>query len=356
MQYCLAVIFICFINLSYGINNLKEFITLSQLEEQKNVEIKKVLYEDGDCQWVLNLPQGTVINEGGILTREGYILEDTQTSWNNQDQHRLTRKSRDLNSENPMHFEGRLAVISSPGSENWYHWLLQVIPRLMILKESGMEYDKIYVNNLKHKWQIDSLQAVLHCLNISEDQLLIINGDVIVQASHLIVPSVPFIPSKHASKLPVCMTSKLRSIFLDSNCSSIETNDRIYISRMHASCRRIINENELTNELQKLGFKTIYLELLSPYDQARIFKDAKIIIGPHGSGFANLIFVSKGCQLIEIDHGTNPSRSYYQKMASLVECVYHPFYVDKTTEEHLEDDMTVDVSGFIKFLRDGILK
>lgn len=350
--YLLLIIFNIFINQIYGITNLKEFITLNDLEKLETVEIKKVLYEDdGTFQWVLNLPDGTVINEGGILTKKGYILKDTQTAWNHQDQHGLTRKNRDLNSENPMHFDGRLAVISSPGSENWYHWLLQVIARLVVLKESEIEFDRIYVNNLYQKWQIDSLDAVLHYLNIPKYKLLIINGDAIVQASHLIVPSVPFIPSMD-SKLPKFIKDKLRDIFLNSKHahSQIEINDKIYISRANASQRRIINEKNLTDALQVLGFKTIHLEALSPYDQAKLFNNAKVIIGPHGSGFANLIFASKGCRLIEIDHGINPSRSYYERMAALMDCSYYPFYVDSTTEEHLEDDMIIDIQRLLQFI------
>lgn len=42
-------------------------------------------------QFILELPNGTVINEGGILTQEGYILQDTQTSLG--DQHRLLKKN-----------------------------------------------------------------------------------------------------------------------------------------------------------------------------------------------------------------------------------------------------------------------
>jgi hypothetical protein len=65
----------------------------------------------------VQLQNGTVVNEGGILTEDGYILEDSKTSFN--DQHRLTKPTRNLNDENPMLFHGKLAVLSSPGSENW---------------------------------------------------------------------------------------------------------------------------------------------------------------------------------------------------------------------------------------------
>ncbi|MCX4080503.1 hypothetical protein N7280_08060 [Rickettsia rhipicephali] len=48
------------------------------------------------------------------------------------------------------------------------------MPRLIILKESALEYDRIYINNLKYSWQIKSLEIVLNYLNIPEDKLFVV--------------------------------------------------------------------------------------------------------------------------------------------------------------------------------------
>ncbi|WP_341794983.1 glycosyltransferase family 61 protein [Rickettsia endosymbiont of Rhinocyllus conicus] len=348
-KYFIFIVFYFFYTSNiYAINNNHQFIAVESLESP-NIKIKKLLEEKNTSQFILELPNGVVINEGGVLTEEGYILQDTQTSTG--DQHRLVNKKRDINEENPLYFKGKLAVISSPGSENWYHWLLQVLPRLIILKESNFEYDRIYVNNLKYQWQIKSLEVVLNYLNISEDKLLVVNSDCIIQASNLIVPSVPFIPVK-GTALPFWLKKDLRNIFLKNNKDDIKTYDKIYISRKYASSRKIINEEKLIEEIEKIGFKVIYLELLSPHEQAQIFNKAKIIIGIHGSGFANLIFATPKCKVVEIDHGTNPPRSFYKRMANYMSCDYYPYYVDQTTEEHLEDDIKIDINKFMKFFNE----
>ena len=330
------------------IANQKTNITLSQLD----IKYINLLPDQEYSQFVLELPMGVVVNEGGILTEDGYILEDTQTM--NRDQHGLKKENRDLNSENPMFFEGRLAVISSPGSENWYHWLLEILPRLMVLVESGIEYDKIYINRLEQEWQKKSLKAVLDFLNISEDKLLIINTDCAVKASVLVVPSVPFIPSK-GTPLPSWMVDKLRKIFLDNKSDEkrSESYEKIYISRANASIRRLANEEELTKELKKLGFKILHLEKLSPHEQARIFNEARVIIGPHGSGFANLIFTNKDYMLIEIDNNYDISepRSFYKRLTQITSGVYKPFYVSQVSEDLLDEDMQINVPEFIKLVK-----
>ncbi|KJV79175.1 MULTISPECIES: hypothetical protein [spotted fever group] len=50
------------------------------------------------------------------------------------------------------------------------------MPRLIILKESALEYDRIYINNLKYSWQIKSLELeiVLNYLNIPENKLFVV--------------------------------------------------------------------------------------------------------------------------------------------------------------------------------------
>ena len=335
------------------IANQKTNITLSQLD----IKYINLLLDQEYSQFVLELPMGVVVNEGGILTEDGYILEDTQTM--NRDQHGLKKENRDLNSENPMFFKGRLAVISSPGSENWYHWLLEILPRLMVLVESGIKYDKIYINRLEQEWQKKSLKAVLDFLNISEDKLLIINTDCAVKASVLVVPSVPFIPSK-GTPLPSWMVDKLRKIFLDNKSDEkrSESYEKIYISRANASIRRVANEKELTKELKKLGFKILHLEKLSPHEQARIFNEARVIIGPHGSGFANLIFTNKDYMLIEIDNNYDISepRSFYKRLTQITSGVYKPFYAPIASEDFLDEDMQIDVRKFIDFLEKSMQK
>jgi capsular polysaccharide biosynthesis protein len=324
------------------------YIELDEITDSIGTKIH-FLKEKDSSQFIALLKNGVVINEGGIITNNGKILKNTQTS--KRDQHRLLGKGRDINLENPLYFKGKLVVISSVGSENWYHWLLQVLPRLKILKDSKVDFDKIFINNVQFNWQKESLLQVLKFLNIAEDKLMVINGDCIIQAEILIVPSVPFIPNM-AVPLPQWMKLFLSKVFLSKASNmQIKKEDKIYLSRSKAKVRRIKNEQQLTSYLETEGFKVLYLEELSATDQAYLFNNAKIIIGPHGSGFANLIFAQPKTKIIEIDHGAEEVRSYYKKFSQLMSCNYYPFYADFVSEEHLEDDIYINIEHFKKFLK-----
>jgi capsular polysaccharide biosynthesis protein len=305
-----------------------------------------VLTEPDSQQFVLSLNHGVVINEGGIVTQDGKILKDTETFC--EDQHRLLKGNRNIAEEDPLFFDGRLAVISSPGQENWYHWLFQVLPRLKVLADSKVDYDRIYLNNLKFKWQRESLQIVMNQLNISDQQLFLREGDSIIEATTLIVPSVPFIPSKSPA-FPSWLKDFIHTAFLR-NTESANMPERIYISRSKANLRRIINEDALTEVLKQKGFVVVFLEEMPIYQQAQFFHHAKIIIGPHGSGFANLIFCKPNAWLIEIDHGlVGEQRSFYKRLSELVDCQYFGFYPDIVQEDHLEMDIQMNIEDFSLF-------
>ncbi|BBJ31236.1 hypothetical protein RAS_03450 [Rickettsia asiatica] len=78
MGYFIFIIFTFFyISNAYALKNKHQFISRESLKS--NIEIKKLFKKNTD-QFILELPNGTVINEGGILTQEGYILQDTQIS------------------------------------------------------------------------------------------------------------------------------------------------------------------------------------------------------------------------------------------------------------------------------------
>ena len=71
------------------------------------------------------------------------------------------------------------------------------------------------------------------------------------------------------------------------------------ISR-NKSSRSLKNEDQLYKMLSKYNFKKYYFEDLSYLEQIRISYNSKIIVGVHGSGLANLIFMKKNSNLVEI--------------------------------------------------------
>ena len=322
----------------------------------KGASVKYIFEEDDSSEFILSLEKGVVIGEGAVVTIDGNILTDTEVY--KKDPAHLLQAHRDISKENVIMFPGTLAVLSSSGQQCYYHWLLQIIPRLKILKESQLPYDKIYVhaNNFKYHWQKDALYTVMDYLDIARDMLLCVEHDTPVEADTLLVPSVPWIPSK--AKFP---RAWYKQFFHDAFVQQKEKSPaHIFISRSKAQYRHISNETALMNLLNTKGFTSYCLEDLSISEQAHIFNNAKVIIGPHGAGWTNLIFCKPGTNIIEIDHGLkgNEQRSSFKGMSRLLGCFYHPFYTDlleptdcpENILDPINQDMTVDITAFEQFL------
>jgi capsular polysaccharide biosynthesis protein len=81
---------------------------------------------------------------------------------------------------------------------------------------------------------------------------------------------------------------------------NVRDGNKIYISRRDSSYRRIVNEGELEERLQELGFAIIQLSRMSFPEQVRCLASASLVVAPHGAGLANLIFCRAGTKVVEI--------------------------------------------------------
>ena len=86
-----------------------------------------------------------------------------------------------------------------------------------------------------------------------------------------------------------------------------------------------MNEKELFNKLKKIGFKLVYFENLSFEDQISIASNCKIMVGYHGAGLTNLLFMRPRTKVFEIinkfyDH---PHMEIFSKCQNII---YNKFY------------------------------
>jgi len=78
---------------------------------------------------------------------------------------------------------------------------------------------------------------------------------------------------------------------------------RVWLSRrnqMNYSDRRLANEDAVLTLVERFGFTVLEPSNLSFREQVAIFAEASIIAGPHGSGFANLMFARPGTAVVDL--------------------------------------------------------
>lgn len=65
---------------------------------------------------------------------------------------------------------------------------------------------------------------------------------------------------------------------------------KLYISRKDSAKRRLMNEDAVAQRLLARGFEILQLSELSLADQMAAFRDAEVIVAPHGAGLTNLLY------------------------------------------------------------------
>lgn len=194
---------------------------------------------------------------------------------------------------------GTAVVLSTLSGHVFYHWMIDLLPRLGLMQQKGIkiqQIDHFIVNSLDHEFQRETLEK----LGVPLDRVIESDRHPHLQAEQLIVPSFP----GHLDWIPPQTIDFLRSQFLPPSqtpkATQRPTPQRIYISRQSARYRRILNHAEVEAVLARLGFITVVLEELTVTQQAQLFSQAEVIVAPHGSGLTNLVFCQSGAQVIEL--------------------------------------------------------
>jgi tetratricopeptide (TPR) repeat protein/capsular polysaccharide biosynthesis protein len=191
--------------------------------------------------------------------------------------------------------DGSVAVLSGLSGNVYFHWMVDVLPRIELLRLSGRdvaEIDWFLVNSCQHQFQRESLRI----LGIPEEKVLESDRLPHIQATELIVPSFAGYlgwPSGWAMDF-------LRREFLKGIIPSSSYPKRIYISRSKARYRRVLNEEDVVEVLEQFGFVSILPESMSLAEQIAHFYHAEVIVAAHGSGLTNTIFCRQGTKVIEL--------------------------------------------------------
>ncbi|MBW4651340.1 MAG: glycosyltransferase family 61 protein [Kastovskya adunca ATA6-11-RM4] len=261
-----------------------------RLEYQRQLPASFVVMVPKGRAWV---NRGNVVDSSAIVATNDRVLSDVSLEFGRTGYNHSIFTQWKLP---PVHYvPGTVAALSSAKANIYFHWMTDVLPKIELLRLSGLPVDRIdkfIVNGYNSPFQKETLAT----LGIYKNKVIESCKEHHVKADQLLVPSLPSLPGN----VPQWVCDFLRKNFLYSQESQKSaTPERIYISRGKASYRRIINEPEVFNCLDKLGFQAVALETLSIAEQALLFASAKVVVAPHGAGLTNLVFCQPGTTVVE---------------------------------------------------------
>jgi capsular polysaccharide biosynthesis protein len=236
-------------------------------------------------------------NEGAIITHDNKLLADVSRHFHvNIDKINLHPELCRFNLPECKELPETVAVLATAGGYNYYHWLIDVLPRLEIInKNFSNDYNKIerFLINKSNSFVRQSLEV----LNVDLNKILPLQNETHFLVKKLIIPSLS--SELYAPSPWIC--DFLRNNFLkQKEQAKIQPIKRLYISRAKARRRKIINEQEVLNCLQKWRFTPIYLEQYNFVEQIALLANAEAIVAPHGAGLTNLLWCQAGTKILEI--------------------------------------------------------
>jgi hypothetical protein len=76
--------------------------------------------------------------------------------------------------------------------------------------------------------------------------------------------------------------------------------DRIFLSRKDVAERRLLNEDQAISRLADYRIRPVLCSELSFAEQVRMITSTSMVIGVHGAALGNILFCSRGAQILEL--------------------------------------------------------
>jgi len=234
---------------------------------------------------------------------------------------------------------------------NYYHWICESIFRLWMVRR---QLHNLVLVLPEYYRDADFIMGSLEPFNVP-NVFFIPNGKSLM-VKNLCLPQLK----------PICdsyNTRHLRQVrnFYVSYVNKVKevTNNlgpRLYVSRQLAKRRKVINEADVLEVLKDYGFAIFCPEQYSFLEQVAIFSRVKYLVGEHGSGLTNLLFVPDGASLLELHKNqTNeldhPSPLFWYMAHSLRINYYHQSCETYGREDYFDGDYIVDIALLEKNLK-----
>ena len=315
--------------------------------EQYDRLLRGTVIQPAVQSFVATLMTGHVTHDAGVVMHAGDdVLIDVSglgfASDNPTNPLRLSHLPR------PRATPDTVAVLTTGPNHNYYHWLIEALPRLDLYERSGIAIDRFYTP-IQTRFQRETLAL----LGIPRERIVPATRHAHLAPARLVVSSF------HGS------LSRAKTDFLFRRLTAdvgpwAGPAPRIFISRRGP--RSIVNEREVLRALRPLGFERLRLEGMPLAEQIAVFSRAECVIGPHGAGLTNLAFCRSRTQVIEIGTPYRPWACFYE-IAHHRELDYHLHMASPTRIRHFnpqtavgDSDLRVDpleLRGVVESLLSG---
>lgn len=207
---------------------------------------------------------------------------------------------------------GSAATILGQCAGNYAHWLIEILPKVMMLDSSETGKD---LPLLVDGWVHPNLHEALQVVNQNKRPLIKVERWEMISAERVLYAApVAYIPAEYReyvtsgripktgpNEFPFSRTAlrALRDTALKAAIPAKKACRKLYLRRANnGNTRAAVNDNLAEELARRYGFETIEPGSLSFQEQLSIFSDAELVVGQTGAALANVIFAKQHCKVI----------------------------------------------------------
>ena len=200
-------------------------------------------------------------------------------------------------------------------TDNYFHFLYDSLPYLISylrLKSDIPELKLLmqYPNEQKNCFY-PFINEFLEILNIFKEDIILVDENTLYSEVYVSTSYTHDIDSNLPPRKEIYnFYQNIVSIDKDNYSANVVTPQKIYISRRtwlhndfsnigtnYTTRRRLVNEDELVENLKREGFAEIFTENLTTLEKIMYFANATHVIGAIGGGISNVLFSPKTTKL-----------------------------------------------------------
>lgn len=221
--------------------------------------------------------------------------------------------------------------ITDENAYGYFHWLTDCLTRLVVALPQIQSHKIILPQHLK---RMPFIEDSLHYFNL--DPVFYSDEDPVL-IKELITPKHTAPTGNYHPEI----INDLREIFTGIN-KQVPFR-KIYISREKAVKRKITNEENVIALLKQYNFEIHYFEQYDLDKQINLMKESICLIGVHGAGLSNMLFMNKNSFILELRNTGDKINNCYYSLASDLQHKYYYLLNNGDSSDTHEVNLTVDI-------------
>ena len=344
---------------------------LDRVEEKVSAQLPELHYREFQNASIEATSSSVISSEGiALIERIPYRIEknvlfdySAGQIFSHGERHALTLLTK---SEHIPHG----IFLGGNGSFNYFHWLVEIIPRIQFLPSLPAELSRLPLLVSEDAINIPTFRETLDKFAENLD-ITVLAKNQTYQVGHLVyIDSPSTIPFNLRKNIPYnldfsFLSSESIQYIRDIALNHVQMHspqekplpEKVFFSRK--SGIRNYNQDEVSQYLAQFGFENVYMEDFSFVQQVAIAQHAKCIVGPTGAAWTNLIFCQERAKCLCWMAAEYRDFSVYSTIAGIlgVDLLYVQYAANvSSTSDLYTRDYYIDLATIEKGLRKlGIL-